>query len=276
MNSEDKILIVDDQPSVRFGLRSLIEAEGYRALEAETGEQAIRLITEQSPQLILLDLKLPDVDGITLLPRIRAIDDEAPVVILTAHGTIETAIQALKAGAENFLTKPFDADSLLILIGRMLEQSRARRQRRLIGLAQEQVAAEHFLGQSEPIKRIHATVEKLADSDTTVLLQGETGTGKGMVANLIHRLSERREKPFVAINCAGLSRELLESELFGHEKGAFTGAVASKAGLFELAHQGTIFFDEIAEMEPAIQARRRRAGERGCRADHRRDQSQPA
>ena len=255
MNSEDKILIVDDQPSVRFGLRSLLEAEGYRALEAETGEQAIALVTEQSPQLILLDLKLPDADGLALLPRIKAIEDEAPVVILTAHGSIETAIQALKAGAENFLTKPFDADSLLILIGRMLEQSRARRQRRLIGLAQEQVAAEHFIGQSEPIKRIHATVEKLADSDTTVLLQGETGTGKGMVAYLIHRLSERREKPFVAINCAGLSRELLESELFGHEKGAFTGAVASKAGLFELAHQGAIFFDEIAEMEPAIQAR---------------------
>src|SRR5215510_9980761 len=230
MNSEDKILIVDDQPSVRFGLRSLLEAEGYRALEAETGEQAIALVIEQSPQLILLDLKLPDADGLALLPRIKAIDDEAPVVILTAHGTIETAIQSLKAGAENFLTKPFDADSLLILIGRLL-------------------------GQSEQIKRIHATIEKLADSDTTVLLQGETGTGKGMVANLIHRLSERREKPFVAINCAGLSRELLESELFGHEKGAFTGAVASKAGLFELADQGAIFFDEIAEMEPAIQAR---------------------
>jgi len=255
MNIEDKILIVDDQPSVRFGLRSLLEAEGYRAVEAETGDQAIRLITEQSPQLILLDLKLPDADGLTLLPRIKAIDDETPVVILTAHGTIETAIQALKAGAENFLTKPFDPDSLLILIGRMLEQRRARRHRRLIGLAQEQVAAEYFLGKSETIKRIHATVEKLADSETTVLLQGETGTGKGMVANLIHRLSARREKPFVAINCAGLSRELLESELFGHEKGAFTGAVASKAGLFELAHQGTIFFDEIAEMEPAIQAR---------------------
>jgi DNA-binding NtrC family response regulator len=253
--SEAKILIVDDQPSVRFGLRSLLETEGYRVLEAETGEQAISLITDNAPQLILLDLKLPDADGLTLLPRIKAIDDEAPIIILTAHGAIETAINALKSGAENFLTKPFDADSLLILIGRTIEQSRARRDRRLIRLAQEQVAAEHFLGESDSIKRIHTTIEKLAASDTTVLLQGETGTGKGMVANLIHRLSERREKPFVALNCAGLSKELLESELFGHEKGAFTGAVASKAGLFELAHQGTIFFDEIAEMEPAIQAR---------------------
>jgi two-component system, NtrC family, response regulator AtoC len=253
--NEGKILIVDDQPSVRFGLRNLLETEGYLVLEAETGAQAISLITDNAPQLILLDLKLPDTDGLTLLPRIKAIDDEAPIIILTAHGAIETAINALKSGAENFLTKPFDADSLLILIGRTIDQSRARRDRRLIRLAQEQVAAEHFLGQSDPIKRVHTTIEKLAASDTTVLLQGETGTGKGMVANLIHRLSERREKPFVALNCAGLSKELLESELFGHEKGAFTGAVASKAGLFELAHQGTIFFDEIAEMEPAIQAR---------------------
>jgi DNA-binding NtrC family response regulator len=252
---EDKILIVDDQPSVRFGLRSLLEGEGYSALEAETGQQAIELITEQSPQLILLDLKLPDIDGLALLTRIKAIDDEAPVVILTAHGAIETAIKALKSGAENFLTKPFDADSLLILIGRLLDQRRARLQWKLMGLAQERVAAEHYLGQSERIKRVHALVEKLAASDTTVLLQGETGTGKGMIANLIHRLSDRCEKPFVAINCAGLSKELLESELFGHEKGAFTGAVASKAGLFELAHRGTIFFDEIAEMELSIQAR---------------------
>jgi DNA-binding NtrC family response regulator len=254
-DSKDKILIVDDQASVRFGLRSLLESEGYRALEAKTGEQGLAVITEQAPQLILLDLRLPDTDGLSLLPRIRAIDDEAPVIILTAHGTIETAIKALKAGAENFLTKPFDADSLLILIARTLEQTRARRERLLIGLAQEQVAAEYFIGQSDSVKRIHATAEKLAASDTTVLLQGETGTGKGMVANLIHRLSDRRDKPFVAINCAGLSKELLESELFGHEKGAFTTALASKPGLFELAHQGTIFFDEISEMELAVQAR---------------------
>ncbi len=253
--AQDKILIVDDQHSVRFGLRNLLEAEGYRALEAESGAQALILITEQSPQLVLLDLRLPDADGLALLPRIKAIDDEAPVIILTAHGTIEAAIHALKNGAENFLTKPFDADSLLVLIARTLQQARARRERALAGLAQEQVAAEYFVGQSETIKRIHATVEKLATADATVLLLGETGTGKGMVANLIHRLSDRRDHPFVEINCAGLSRELLESELFGHEKGAFTSAVANKAGLFELAHQGTIFFDEIAEMEPAVQAR---------------------
>ncbi len=251
----DKILIVDDQYSVRFGLRNLLEDEGYRVLEAENGADALRLITEQAPQLILLDMRLPDADGIALLPRIRAIDDEAAVIILTAHGTIGTAIEALKSGAENFLTKPFDPESLLILVARTLAQKHALRQRQLMGLAEQQVAAEYFMGQSEPMGKLHAAIERLAPSDSTVLLQGETGTGKGMLAHLIHRLSNRRDKPFVSINCAGLHRELLESELFGHEKGAFTSAITSKAGLFELAHAGTIFFDEIAEMEPAIQAR---------------------
>jgi DNA-binding NtrC family response regulator len=254
-NSKSNILIIDDQPSVRFGLRSLLEAEGHRVMEAEDGRQALALLTEHAPQLILLDLRLPDTDGLDLLQRIKAIDDDVPVIILTAHGTIEMAISALKNGAENFLTKPPDADSFLILIARTLEQSRVRRERLLIGLAQERVAAEYFLGQSETTLRLHSTIERLAPSGMTVLLQGETGTGKGMVAHLIHRLSERHTKPFVTINCAGLSRELLESELFGHEKGAFTSAITNKPGLLELTHEGTIFFDEIAEMEASIQAK---------------------
>src|SRR5258705_575078 len=253
--SKDKILVVDDQPSVRFGLRSLLQTEGYRVFEAETGAQALSSVTENAPQLILLDLRLPDGDGLELLPRLKSIDDDVPVIILTAHGTIDTAIRALKQGAENFLTKPFDAESLIILIAKTLERSRARRDRLLIGLDQERLASEYFLGASESIVRIHNRLERLALSDSTVLLQGETGTGKGMMARLIHRLSERHAKPFVTINCAGLSRELLESELFGHEKGAFTGAVKSKPGLFELGHEGTMFFDEIAEMELSIQAK---------------------
>ncbi len=224
-------------------------------LEAETGAQALPIVTENAPELILLDLRLPDVNGLELLTRIKEIDDDVPVIILTAHGTIETAILALKCGAENFFTKPFDAESILILIAKTLEQSRARRELLLAGWAQERTASEFFHGQSEAILRIYQTIEKLAQSDSTVLLQGETGTGKGVIARLVHRLSGRHEKPFVAVNCAGLSRELLESELFGHEKGSFTGAVASKPGLFVLAQAGTIFFDEIAEMEPAIQAR---------------------
>ncbi|HEV2860396.1 MAG TPA: sigma-54 dependent transcriptional regulator [Pyrinomonadaceae bacterium] len=255
MGTKEKILVVDDQPSVRFGLRSLLEGEGYRVSEAETGARGLAVMTENAPQLVLLDLRLPDADGLDLLPRIKAIDDDVPVIILTAHGTIETAIRALKEGAENFLTKPFDADGLLILVAKTLEQSRARRERLLVGLAQDRAAAEYFIGRSEASLRAHHAVERLAHSDTTILLQGETGTGKGMMAQLVHRLSPRAEKPFVTINCAGLNRELLESELFGHEKGGFTGAVASKPGLFELAHEGTLFFDEVAEMEPSIQAK---------------------
>src|SRR2546423_5581235 len=166
-NSTANILIIDDQPSVRFGLRSLLEAEGYRVMEAEDGAQALALLTEHAPQLILLDLRLPDTDGLELLPRIKAIDDDVPVIILTAHGTIETAIRALKSGAENFLTKPPDADSFLILIARTLEQSRVRRERLLIGLAEERVAAEHFLGQSGANLRLHHPIERLAPSHTT-------------------------------------------------------------------------------------------------------------
>ncbi|MBL8151148.1 MAG: sigma-54-dependent Fis family transcriptional regulator [Blastocatellia bacterium] len=253
--TKEKVLIVDDQVSVRFGLRKLLEAESYRVFEAEDGEKALAEVTENAPNLILLDLRLPDVDGLELLQKVKAIDDDVPVIILTAHGSIEKAVAALKASADNFLTKPFDADGLLILIAKTLEQSRARREQLLIGIAREQVASEYFVGESEAIGRVHSTIERLAQSDSTVLLQGETGTGKGMVARFIHKLSRRSEKPFVTINCAGLSRELLESELFGHEKGAFTSAHSSKPGLLELAHEGTFFFDEIAEMEPAIQAK---------------------
>jgi DNA-binding NtrC family response regulator len=154
VTGKDKILVIDDQPSVRFGLRSLLEGEGYRVLEAETGAQALPIVTENAPELILLDLRLPDVNGLELLTRIKEIDDDVPVIILTAHGTIETAILALKSGAENFFTKPFDAESLLILIAKTLEQSRARRELLLAGLAQERMAAEYFQGQSEAILRM--------------------------------------------------------------------------------------------------------------------------
>ncbi|MDQ1525219.1 MAG: two-component system, NtrC family, response regulator AtoC [Pyrinomonadaceae bacterium] len=255
MQSKNKILIIDDQPSIRFGVRSLLEGEGFSVLEAETGAQGLSVITSTAPHLVLLDLRLPDADGLDLLPRIKAIDDALPVVVLTAHGTIETAIRALKNGAENFLTKPFDPESFLLLISKTLDESSTRRERLLTGLAQDRLVAEYFQGRAQSMTRLHAALERLAPTDTTVLLHGETGTGKGVVAHLIHHLSGRAAKPFVTVNCAGLTRELLESELFGHERGAFTGAVAAKPGLLELTHEGTLFFDEIAEMEPSIQAK---------------------
>ncbi len=255
MQSKNKILIIDDQPSIRFGVRNLLEGEGFSVLEAETGEQGLSVIANTAPHLVLLDLRLPDCEGLDLLPRIKTIDDALPVIVLTAHGTIETAIRALKNGAENFLTKPFDPDGFLIIVSKTLQESSTRRERLLTGRAQELRFAEYFQGQGASMTRLHAALERLAPTDTTVLLHGETGTGKGVVAHLIHHLSGRADKPFVTINCAGLSRDLLESELFGHERGAFTGAVSSKPGLFELTHEGTLFFDEIAEMEPSIQAK---------------------
>jgi len=253
--NKNNILIIDDQPSIRFGVRNLLEAEGFSVLEAETGEQGLAVIASTAPHLVLLDLRLPDADGLDLLPRIKIIDDALPVIVLTAHGTIETAIRALKNGAENFLTKPFDPESFLLLVSKTLQGSSTRREQLLTGLKEDRRFAEYFQGRNQAMTRLHAALERLAPTDTTVLLHGETGTGKGVVAHLIHRLSGRAAKPFVTVNCARLSRELLESELFGHERGAFTGAVAAKPGLLELTHEGTLFFDEIAEMEPAIQAK---------------------
>ncbi len=253
--SKNKILIIDDQSSIRFGVRNLLEAEGFSVLEAETGEQGLSVIAKTAPHLVLLDLRLPDADGLDLLPRIKSIDDLLPIIVLTAHGTIETAIRALKNGAENFLTKPFDPESFLILIAKTLQECSTRRERLLTGLTRDRIFSEYFQGRGASMTRLHTALERIAPTDTTVLLHGETGTGKGFVANLIHRLSGRAAKPFVTVNCAGLSRELLESELFGHERGAFTGAVAAKPGLFELTHEGTLFFDEIAEMELPVQAK---------------------
>lgn len=231
--NKNKILIIDDQPSIRFGVRNLLEAEGFSVLEAETGEQGLSVITNTAPHLVLLDLRLPDCEGLDLLPRIKIIDDALPVIVLTAHGTIETAIRALN--------KPFNPESFLILISKTLQESSTRRERLLTGLTQERLFAEYFQGRGASMTRLHAALEKLAPTDTTVLLHGETGTGKGVVAHLIHHLSGRAARSFVTVNCAGLSRELLESELFGHERGAFTGAVTAKPGLLELTHEGTLF-----------------------------------
>ena len=254
MNSEDKILIVDDQPSVRFGLRSLLEGEGYRALEAETGEQAISLITEQSPQLVLLDLKLPDADGLMLLPRIKAIDDEAPVVILTAHGTIETAIQALKAGAENFLTKPFDADSLLILIGRVLEQSRAPPAQ--ADRAGARAGRGGALPRSKRTNQTHSRHGRETGGfrhDSLVAGRDRNRQGDGRQPD--SSVERAARKAFRRDQLRGAEQGTARIGALRHAEGRVHRRVASKAGLFELAHQGTIFFDEIAEMEPAIQAR---------------------
>ena len=250
-----KVLVVDDEESIRFGLTRLLGQAGYECFSAGTASEGFRVFSEQNPAIILLDLRLPDMQGLDFLRKLKEIDNYVSIIIMTAYGTIETAVSALKSGAENFLTKPVDPDGLLIQIRKTLEQQETQRRSDYLQMQQESRAAEYFVGKSEKFRKVHEFVRLLAKNDSTVLVLGETGTGKGLYARMIHNLSPRAQNNFVEINCAGISRELLESELFGYDKGAFTGAVGNKSGLFELANGGTLFLDEIGEMQLDVQAK---------------------
>jgi DNA-binding NtrC family response regulator len=251
-----RILIIDDSESIRFGFGSFLRAKGYEVLEAESGAKGLHIVRANMPDLVLVDLKLPDADGLELLSEIRSENQFIVVIVVTAFGSIEEAVIALKLGAENFLTKPFDPESLLIVIEHALEILSLRKQQILKELKRETEDSKYFFGSSAKILQM-LNLAGIAgeDSNVTVLIRGETGTGKGKLAHWIHERGDLRAKLFVELNCAGLSKELLESELFGHEKGAFTGAVASKTGLLEIAHGGTLFLDEISEMEMSVQAK---------------------
>lgn len=256
MKEKARILIIDDENSIRMGFGGFLQSRGYAVLEAENGAQGLLQARNHSPDLVLLDLKLPDIEGIELLRQIRAENEFVVVIMITAFGTIEVAVRALKLGAENFLTKPFDPESLLIVIEHALEIHRLRRQKILNEFHQKGESEDLYASQSNKMLKFQELARIVArDPTVTVLLTGETGTGKGKWARWIHDHSERKDKPFVEINCAGLSKELLESELFGFEKGAFTGAVNNKSGLLEVASGGTMFLDEISEMELTVQAK---------------------
>lgn len=256
MRHKGRILIIDDAESIRLAFGSFLRSKGYEVLEADTGIKGLHSIQTDSPDLILLDMKLPDIDGLELLTQIRAENPFIVVIVFTAFGTIEKAVTALKLGAENFLTKPFDPESLLIVLQHALQIQDLRKQEILTELTRKSEDHKYFFGTSIKILQV-LNISKIVsqDSNVTVLIYGETGTGKGAWAQWIHDHSERSSKPFVEINCAGLSKELLESELFGYEKGAFTGAGSSKIGLLEIAHGGTLFLDEISEMEMSVQAK---------------------
>jgi DNA-binding NtrC family response regulator len=237
-------------------LSSALADEGYSVDAAQDGMKGLELARTKSYDLVITDLKMPDVDGLEVLSGIKEIDNDMAVVIMTAYGTVETAVAAMKSGAYDFITKPFDPDHLTVIIERALEN------RRLIAensLLREELAHNlgfsEIIGQDEKMKEVSRLIQKVAGSDTSVLLQGESGTGKELFARAIHNLSPRRDKPYVAINCAAIPRELLENELFGSEKGAFTSAVARKMGKFEIADGGTIFLDEIGDMDIALQAK---------------------
>jgi two-component system, NtrC family, nitrogen regulation response regulator NtrX len=249
---KQRLLIVDDDESVIAGLTSLLEND-YDVRSATTGRAAIQKFGE-TPDLVLLDIQLPDTSGIELLKQFKAYEESVPVVMISGMGTFEQVVEAMKNGAESFLQKPFDYDTLQLTLAGLQSIIATRRELAALrrGDAQE---LERIPGISPAIRTLNATITEVARASSPVLIDGESGTGKGVLAKLIHRRSPRVSGPFVDLNCAGLSRELLESELFGHERGAFTGATTSKPGLFEIANAGTVFLDEIGEMDLTIQAR---------------------
>jgi DNA-binding NtrC family response regulator len=247
------ILVVEDKESMRKMLKETLAAEGYFVDEAADGLEAQNKINQNFYDLVLTDLKLPKKDGLEVLRLTRENSPQSQVILMTAYGTIDTAVAAMKEGALDFLTKPFDTEHLLTLVKRATRHQRLLQEN--LFLRQELGKKVEIVGQGPAIKRVLAMVQKVAPSKATVLLTGESGTGKELFARAIHHLSPRRDQAFIAINCAAIPDTLLESELFGHEKGAFTGAVAQKQGKFELADGGTIFLDEVGELSQGVQAK---------------------
>jgi DNA-binding NtrC family response regulator len=250
-----RILIVEDKDSLRTMLEEMLKAEGLRVECAATGSSAVeRLRTGERFDLVLTDWRLPGADGLAVLDAAIALDPTLPVLVMTAYGSIETAVEAMKHGAEDFITKPVDPDLLRLLVSRALER-RARSRESLLFAEAQSRGMPRIVGESAAIRSVRAETERVAATDATVLLEGESGTGKELFARAIHALSGRRDGAFVAINCAAIPETLLESELFGHERGAFTGASARRLGKFELGDSGTVFLDEIGELTPTTQGK---------------------
>jgi len=252
MPDKPHILIVDDEPNVLRVLGALLEKRGYVTSRASSGEEALALVRAQDPDLVVTDLRMPGIDGLQLLQRMRESFQEIPVVLLTAHGTIEAAVEAMKWGAHDFLTKPFDNRRVVEVIGQTLAQSRRFRTEFQGPLSGESDCG--IIGRSAAMEEIRALLRRVAPTPSTLLITGETGCGKELVAHAVHRLSDRARGPLVRINCGALPENLVESELFGHERGAFTSAHQAKPGRFELADGGTLFLDEIGELPLSAQA----------------------
>src|SRR4026209_164230 len=255
-----QILIVEDKDSLRTMLRHALERQGHSVIEARDQLEAVKILQQAQPALVLSDLRLPEGDGVGVLRASKEIDVDVPLIVMSAYGSIEDAVTAMKEGALDFLAKPVNPDHLLLLVNRALEQ------RRLVNenlLMKEELAvrrgAPQLVGEDSSLRKVFASLQRAAATDTTVLIEGERGTGKELFARSLHALSPRADAPFVAINCAAIPETLLETELFGHEKGAFTGAVARKPGRFDLAHGGTRFPEEIGALPLALQAKILRA-----------------
>src|SRR3990170_7233430 len=253
----ERILIVDDEKSIRTTLAAILNDEGYRPIAAGSGPEALARIGEEVPDVVILDIWLPDMDGIDTLAELKRQWPELPVIMVSGHGTIETAVKATKLGAYDYIEKPLSLEKTLLVIDRALEHARLERENRLL---RERIERAHeILGTSPAITELRRQISTAAPTNGRVLIFGENGSGKELVARAVHALSARRDRPFVEVNCAAIPDELIESELFGHEKGAFTGAIARRRGKFELADAGTLFLDEIGDMSLRTQAKVLRA-----------------
>jgi two-component system nitrogen regulation response regulator NtrX len=250
---KSRILVVDDEAEIRRSVRMILEYEGYDVLEASSGPDGIALAERESPDLIFLDVKMPGMDGLEVLQRIKANNDAVPVVIISGHGTVSTAVEATKAGAFDFIEKPLASERVLVTIRNALDQTRLVDENRTLRRAAE--SRHQMVGESPALRQVWDAVKRAAPTNATVLLLGESGVGKELVARSIHRNSLRSRERFVQVNCAAIPEELIESELFGHEKGSFTGATEKQIGKFEQADRGTIFLDEVGDMSPKTQAK---------------------
>ena len=256
MPDKIRIIVIDDEPLMRVTVHDAMVAEGYEVVSAETGKKGIELLRETEWDILITDLRLPDMDGIQILKEVKSLNPETQVILITAYGSIDSAVTAMKEGASDYLTKPFSMDELLLIIKRILrireleEENRSLRKK-----VEEKFGLEGLVGKSPQMIKIYDLIETVSQTDTTVLVYGESGTGKEMVANAIHFRSPRKGRPFIKVNCAALPETLLESELFGHEKGAFTGAIKQRKGRFEMADGGTLFLDEIGDISPVVQVR---------------------
>jgi len=251
-----KILVVDDERSHRQMIEAVLAAEGYEIAQADTGQAAIDAVTEKFYDLVIMDIRMPELGGIEALQKIKTMSPGIPVIIMTAYASVGTAVDALKSGASDYLTKPLDIEELKILVAKtlrihQLEEENIYLKERL----NDRFDFSSIIGQSQAMDKLFETMALVAPSEATVLIVGESGTGKELIANALHQNSPHKDRPFIKVNCAALPETLLESELFGHEKGSFTGAIARKQGRFQLAHKSSIFLDEIAEMAPATQAK---------------------
>ncbi|MEI8116896.1 MAG: sigma-54 dependent transcriptional regulator [Flavobacteriia bacterium] len=254
-----KVLIIDDERAIRRALKEILEYENCQVLEAENGKEGLELIRSNSLDVIFCDIKMPLVDGMEMLQQVQNEGNEVPIIMISGHGTLETAVQAIKIGAFDFIEKPLDLNRILLILRNVKDRNQLVQETKILKTTVKKIKGSAIIGETPEILEIKAMIEKVAPSDARVLITGGNGTGKELVARSLHELSNRAKMPYIEVNCAAIPSELIESELFGHEKGAFTSAVKDKKGKFELASGGTLFLDEIGDMSLSAQAKVLRA-----------------